>query len=786
MNFKEVFTDVGRIILLTAGVLSVAGCILSYAKISLPISVAIFSVFFCSMLHLLTRGQRYQRKRILIYIVLGVAAIYILYTYKNTLRLSTLFTLNHFIEVLKSPYNLQIETFDLSRYSDYDFSIIPFCLFLSAFLAFTFITLLKTNKGSILLLFFTSICCLFGLYFDVMPDAFSMTGVIAFWLSLFVYTKGYTNKTIVRAFFIWFIVLASSALIQYIQPRESYHHPDFMQYLPQKMMDFLSDAFSPPGASSLNNIRHGLNGRDKLGDIDNLHQTGRKIMQIQTSLLPLEKFYLRNYSGSIYQNNAWHDINENEYKKYHTLFAAYSPGAWYDQSAIIFAALKDDSHGRLQLANAMQDKCQDTSFFEPHIFKITAFFANESEYFFPYNTDISSPSFKYDQIARDNEENKLYSANIYKEPIYFNNLAAFFNNYNGPNKYIAYYVQAQAVYKDFVYTHYLQVPSGELDTFMVHFPIQKVHNEEERLAFINRLQQYFQQNYQYTLSPGKLPAGKDFISYFLNESHSGYCTYFASAAVLILRQAGIPARYVVGYAIPKNIITDGQTIGTDTYNRPIKDITVIDRYAHAWAEIYEDGWGWRPIDFTPGTISNSAASPAEKSTNTPPTTQSKPQEPPPEKQQIAEKPPESIESHSLLPLFIGLLLFTSISLGTWCIYCRYRLRRLFSKNAPINTVQLQNLYIYLQRLTAHLGLSRPAAMDYMAYARYLKTQEKHWQTLPIENLMQILLQIRFSKSTKLKQEQLSYCRELIRSMRHNLYIDLSPCQKLLFTYFYRL
>ncbi len=93
----------------------------------------------------------------------------------------------------------------------------------------------------------------------------------------------------------------------------------------------------------------------------------------------------------------------------------------------------------------------------------------------------------------------------------------------------------------------------------------------------------------YTLTPGELPesvkdAG-DFLDYFLLESRQGYCTYFATAFVLLARAEGIPARYVQGYCVP---------IGEQG------EAAVYSNMAHAWPEAYLEGVGWIPFEPTPG------------------------------------------------------------------------------------------------------------------------------------------------------------------------------------------
>ena len=45
------------------------------------------------------------------------------------------------------------------------------------------------------------------------------------------------------------------------------------------------------------------------------------------------------------------------------------------------------------------------------------------------------------------------------------------------------------------------------------------------------------------------------MEYFLTENKKGYCMHFASAGVLLLRAAGVPARYVEGYVVNEGDIT---------------------------------------------------------------------------------------------------------------------------------------------------------------------------------------------------------------------------------------
>lgn len=105
---------------------------------------------------------------------------------------------------------------------------------------------------------------------------------------------------------------------------------------------------------------------------------------------------------------------------------------------------------------------------------------------------------------------------------------------------------------------------------------------------------YFNKNFRYTLRPGMVTDGENEIEKFLFERKTGYCTHFASAAVMILRTLGVPARLAQGYMI------SGYQVNAN------KKTSVRDSNAHAWVELYIDGTGWVPVDFTPSSTNADA------------------------------------------------------------------------------------------------------------------------------------------------------------------------------------
>lgn len=119
-------------------------------------------------------------------------------------------------------------------------------------------------------------------------------------------------------------------------------------------------------------------------------------------------------------------------------------------------------------------------------------------------------------------------------------------------------------------------------------------NPELVQLYYNRVcetvKEYLAENAVYTLSPGTTPYGEDFVEYFINQNHKGYCVHFATAATLLLRRAGIPARYAEGYFVGSE---DANNRGSDGF------ADIPDSNAHSWTEVYMPLVGWQVVDFTP-------------------------------------------------------------------------------------------------------------------------------------------------------------------------------------------
>ena len=102
------------------------------------------------------------------------------------------------------------------------------------------------------------------------------------------------------------------------------------------------------------------------------------------------------------------------------------------------------------------------------------------------------------------------------------------------------------------------------------------------------IEDYFHNNYFYSLKPGVAPDG-DQLSYFINKSKKGYCSYFAFSMALMCRSLGIPARVAVGFWVdPEVSVLNFYPVRADQ--------------AHAWVEVYFNDYGWIEFDPTSGTM----------------------------------------------------------------------------------------------------------------------------------------------------------------------------------------
>ena len=152
------------------------------------------------------------------------------------------------------------------------------------------------------------------------------------------------------------------------------------------------------------------------------------------------------------------------------------------------------------------------------------------------------------------------------------------------------YVTAEAVYREFVYTHYLTLDETTEKLMQQLFWNDYDTENDGIYRAVCQIRSKLEELVNYVDLPEKAPDGQDPIRWFLTRSRSGNAVQYASAAVEALRAHGIPARYAEGY-----YIADSDFGASDNGM-----VDVQPRNAHAWVEVYFDGIGWLPVEVTPG------------------------------------------------------------------------------------------------------------------------------------------------------------------------------------------
>jgi protein-glutamine gamma-glutamyltransferase len=99
------------------------------------------------------------------------------------------------------------------------------------------------------------------------------------------------------------------------------------------------------------------------------------------------------------------------------------------------------------------------------------------------------------------------------------------------------------------------------------------------------VERYLRSNYRYTLDSPVPPEGRDAVDHFLFDAGTGFCEQFASAAAVMLRVVGVPARVATGYT------PGGRNPFTGLYEVRASD-------AHAWIEVWFPRYGWYDFDPT--------------------------------------------------------------------------------------------------------------------------------------------------------------------------------------------
>lgn len=366
-------------------------------------------------------------------------------------------------------------------------------------------------------------------------------------------------------------------------------------------------------------------------------------------------------------------------------------------------------------------------------------------------------------------------------------------------------------YRDFVYDKYLQLPDNKnMDEVLEEYSdiindASYAQTPSDKLELLSRMREKMASDTEYTLSPGKTPSNRDFVNYFLIENKKGYCIHYATSGVLLARMAGIPARYATGYIIVADDFQNCTANADGTYT-----IDVEDNRSHAWVEVYIDGLGWLPYEFTAGyterTISH--ISPSDEPAVTDPYSSDPATAPIPtttnadstltSEQDITQivttttttsqagaaegvgtgtgnaKSVRAAKSSGGIPavvkhivfILVTIILFIAVIIMRRIIIIRCRYKNFTT--GPVSD-RINSMYRYSEQLLSILGFKN----EKNNYTEFSKFVEKHigndfFASGDFSKFMDIALCSGFSKE-KPSQEDVSFCIDFVNSLAANIY-----------------
>ncbi len=159
------------------------------------------------------------------------------------------------------------------------------------------------------------------------------------------------------------------------------------------------------------------------------------------------------------------------------------------------------------------------------------------------------------------------------------------------------YLESENVYREYAVENYLDVPEEARQAIDRLLGGQTVPVD----AGFRYVQQAVQACLSAAVAYNETPeayTGGDFLTFLFEESHEGYSVHYATAATLLFRSFGIPARYVEGYYISP------EAAQAALENGGVIEVTQAD--AHAWVEVYRNGVGFVPFEAVPENMQNGA------------------------------------------------------------------------------------------------------------------------------------------------------------------------------------
>ncbi len=293
---------------------------------------------------------------------------------------------------------------------------------------------------------------------------------------------------------------------------------------------------------------------------------------LQITMEKPEKVYLRGVIYETYTGTAWEQLDKKDMAEHESLFFWLHQGGFFGQSQIGIASKYTAELSPAVMTIENVNACREHGYY-PYAVADASLFDTERL----GDTELSSVE-KITYLPGSISE--WYGVQL--------SLSGAQSRGN-----VSSYLSLEQAYAEYVREADLQMTQDSWEVIDRQLESQ---DEGRTLSEIRQIiSTYLENAVIYDESVRTLNGNGDFLQYVLEQSGSGYSVQYATAATLMLRYFGVPARYVEGYYLSAEEVEAYQAGET---------ITLTENNAHAWAEYYLNGVGFVPFEVTPGYIDN--------------------------------------------------------------------------------------------------------------------------------------------------------------------------------------
>lgn len=306
------------------------------------------------------------------------------------------------------------------------------------------------------------------------------------------------------------------------------------------------------------------------GDFENLGVFDKNdAPALEITMEKPQKLYLKGFVGEVYNGYGWERIENEDLAEYAKEFYIIHQNGFFGQSAVSSAleTIGNQEYSAMSITNL--SACSKRAYMPYAV----ANYSFDSLKIGDANTNSFGKSYEISYISGGLSE--WYKAQVE------------LSEKQDTDETVDEHLANEQLYREFVKANYLGITEEAYAAIDRIFADSKAATATEIISEILLcLEKSFTYDEDFSSN-----GGTDFAAFFLEKSARGYSVHYATAATLMLRYFGIPARYIEGYFLPEEEATEYESGET---------IILTENHAHAWAEYYLEGVGWIPFEVTPG------------------------------------------------------------------------------------------------------------------------------------------------------------------------------------------